>query len=44
MKKLNLALDELTVESLPTVQPAAENTEVEAFSPQTGCRNCPTPP
>lgn len=44
MKQLTLNPDELRVESFPTAQRAAENEPVDAFSPQTGCRNCPTPP
>lgn len=44
MKKLNLDMDELTVESFPTAQPVAENRAVEAFSPNTGCAHCPVVP
>ncbi len=44
MKKLALSLDELKVESFATAQRAAENEPADAFSPVTGCRNCPTPP
>ncbi|HEU4556999.1 MAG TPA: hypothetical protein VFS20_04085 [Longimicrobium sp.] len=43
MKKLILQLDELRVESFATAHAAVEY-DAPAFSPQTGCRNCPTPP